>query len=87
MLICYNIINKRFIPLSTLLMASAINVPITRNNEIIHGVAIYGCNKEKIGYSKVIFFLYKVYWCIKLYFYYKSNIICFIRMKIVLVLL
>lgn len=56
MLICYNIINKRFIPLSTLLMASAINVPITRNNEIIHGVAIYGCNKEKIGYSKVIFF-------------------------------
>jgi len=49
-LIC---INKRFIPFTTLLMASIINVPIMRHNEIIKGVKTYDCNKNTIGYSKV----------------------------------
>ncbi|XP_026807716.1 sideroflexin-2-like [Rhopalosiphum maidis] len=42
----------RFVPLITLAGASFINVPIMRHKEIIEGVRIYDCNKEKVGYSR-----------------------------------
>lgn len=48
--------NKRFIPFSTLLVASIINVPIMRHNEIVEGIGIYDCNKDHVGYSKVSIF-------------------------------
>jgi len=36
--------------------ASFINVPMMRHKEIMDGVRIYDCNKEKVGYSRVIVF-------------------------------
>eukprot|EP00102_Acyrthosiphon_pisum_P024400 XP_016661610.1 PREDICTED: sideroflexin-2-like [Acyrthosiphon pisum] len=51
--ICHPIL-YRFVPLITFAGASFINVPIIRHNEIIDGVRIYDCNKEKVGYSRVI---------------------------------
>lgn len=45
--------NKRFIPFSTMLVASIVNTPIMRHNEIVEGIGIYDCNKDQIGYSKV----------------------------------
>ncbi|XP_029342262.1 sideroflexin-2-like [Acyrthosiphon pisum] len=49
--ICHPIL-YRFVPLITFAGASFINVPIIRHNEIIDGVRIYDCNKEKVGYSR-----------------------------------
>ncbi|XP_022181674.1 sideroflexin-2-like [Myzus persicae] len=49
--ICHRILH-RFVPLMTFAGASFINVPIMRHKEIIEGVRIYDCNKEKVGYSR-----------------------------------
>ncbi|XP_050057292.1 sideroflexin-2-like isoform X1 [Aphis gossypii] len=49
--ICHPIL-YRFVPLITFAGGSFINVPIMRHQEIIEGVRIYDCNKEKVGYSK-----------------------------------
>ncbi|KAL5239868.1 hypothetical protein ACI65C_007278 [Semiaphis heraclei] len=50
--ICHPIL-YRFIPLITFAGASFINVPIMRHKEIVDGVRIYDCNKEKVGYSRL----------------------------------
>ncbi|XP_025201828.1 sideroflexin-2-like [Melanaphis sacchari] len=49
--ICHPILHL-YIPLITFAGASFINVPITRHKEIVEGVRIYDCNKEKVGYSR-----------------------------------
>ncbi|XP_015364517.1 PREDICTED: sideroflexin-2-like [Diuraphis noxia] len=50
--ICHPIL-YRCVPLITFAGASFINVPIMRHKEIIDGVRIYDCNKEKVGYSRL----------------------------------